>query len=96
MMATEEIGDVIFQEIAAAEPGKLRIRAMKISAVTVVAIDFLAQVLTGDMRECQVIGDLLVLELENGVWIYRLGEFNADHRGIIARLVEGDVLESSE
>lgn len=89
---SEEIGTVLFQETR--DGDQYSIAATRIDPVTVIGLSFLDQILTGDPSEYRVVGDELWLELSNGTWVYRLGEYNPIHRGITARLIHGEPLRS--
>jgi hypothetical protein len=89
--ATEEIGDVVFREVYN-EDGSRRCEAVEVPQVTVVGLSFLDAAMTGEFPNCRVERDLLILDLANGTWIYHLTGFNPDHRGINARLIQGEAL----
>lgn len=73
--------------------GTYTVSAIQISRLSVISLGLLDVILSGQgHRSFYVDDDLLIMDLDNGTWKFRLGEYHPIHRGIMLRLVEGEPL----
>ncbi|MFG1794145.1 hypothetical protein [Nocardia sp. NPDC049149] len=87
------VGSVTFRTTYAGD-GSQVLSATQVDPVTAISVDFLHHIMTNDDPRVQVVDNQLILNLANGSWTYQLGEYNPEHRGIMARLIEGEPLSS--
>lgn len=91
----QEIGDTVFRDEINADGRTHSTSAVVIPEHTVISAAVLAEALSEDASAARVLGDLLVLDLANGVWMYRLGAYNPTYRGIDAQLVSGEPIKAT-
>lgn len=88
---TETVGSVTLRTTYA-EEGTQSVSAIQMDPVTVVGVEFLHEIMTDGDPLVRVVDNRLILDLANGSWTYQLGEYNPTHRGIVARLIDGEPL----
>ncbi len=88
---TEVIGAAIFHSVLAAD-GTTAVYATHLDPVISISVDFLHEIMVGNVPAVRVADNSLIMDLANGTWTYQLGEYNPESRGIMARLTAGEPL----
>lgn len=89
--AIEPVGAVTFYERRDTD-GTRHVGAVRIDPITVIDSVLLGWARCGAILGVTVTDDQLILELENGHWEYRLGDYNPRHQGILLYLTDGEPL----
>jgi hypothetical protein len=91
---TEPVGAVHLHE-RRIEGGDQRVRAVRIDPVTVVDPVMLGWIRTRSVLGVYAVDDQLILDLENGRWVYRIGDYDPLQQGVTLRLIEGAPLQAT-
>lgn len=94
METIDEIGDFVTRR-EYVDDGLSIIRAMQVSRVTAMSPEMFGMVAAGESDCARIENGLLIMDFANGRWVYRIGEYNAEHRGIMLRLVEGEPIREA-
>lgn len=85
-----EVGILTIQRLEHGPTGAYSLSMLHADAVTAITPDMLGLAMRGELPHIHVDGDRLVFDLDNGRWVYGIGEYDADLKRTVLRLVEGE------
>lgn len=76
-----------------ADDGDRHIRAARVDRVTVIDTVKLGWARTGQLAGVHADSSTVVVEVENGRWVYSIGDYDPDYRGVMLTLIDGAPLQ---
>ncbi|MFC9432710.1 hypothetical protein [Nocardia sp. NPDC057030] len=76
------------------DDGTQRVGAVRMDPITMIDPGLLEWARGGFIHSVHVVGDRLVLDLENGHWEYAIGDYDTTHQGFVLRLADGEPLRA--